>query len=637
MKAKVCVAASVIVSVFLFPMAAHAAVTFAPAVSYPVGNAHHVAIGDLNGDGKPDLTTADFGSNYVSVLLGNGDGTFAAAVSYSVGDSPHQVAIGDLNGDGKPDLTTADLGSDNVSVLLGNGDGTFAAAVSYSVGDAPHQVVIGDLDGDGKSDLSVANRLSADVSVLLGNGDGTFAAAVSYPAGADPVSVAIGDLDGDGAPDLTTANFVNAGTVSVLLGNGDGSFAAAVPYSVGDLPHWVAIGDLNGDGAPDLTTADLNSNNVSVLLGNGDGTFAAAVSYPVGAAPHQVAIGDLNGDGRPDLATANLSSNNVSVLLGEGDGTFAAAVSYSVGDLPHGVAIGDLNGDGRPDLATSNRGSNNVSVLLNSTVFPFATGPTATISGTVRQGQTLTADEGSPDPTPDSFTYEWLADGVAIGGATAKTFQLTSAQVGKKISVTVTASKTGFTDASDTSPETAAVIGIFTPGPTATISGYARVGSTLTANAGSPSPTPTTLGYRWFADGVQLAPVTKTLKLTSAMHGKRIQVRVYAIKSGYLTATSLSPVTASVSSLQAKTISLELNDYTVKRGQRIYANLDELASHEPWSIVLDGKTLISGYADAVGFAKTSFIVPANAIVGIRTIYGYGKFPDRRDADRITIR
>lgn len=267
----------------------------------------------------------------------------------------------------------------------------------------------------------------------------------------------------------------------------------------------------------------------------------------------------------------------------------------------------------------------------------FTTGPTASISGTVRQGQTLTAGEGSPVPKPDSFSYDWLADGVPIGGATAKTFQLTSAQVGKKISVAVTAHKSGYDDASDTSPETVPVVGIFTPGPTASISGLRRVGSTLTAGVGSPSPTPTTLGYRWYANGVQLSPVTRTLKLTSAHAGKRIQVRVYAIKAGYLTATNLSPATAAISTLQAKTISMELNDYSVRRGQRVSANIELLTPREPWSIVLDGRKLVSGNADAQGVVNTSFLIPTNATLGTRVLHAYGAFNDRTDPDNITVR
>jgi hypothetical protein len=345
--------------------------TFAAAVNYAAGNYPiSVAIGDLDGDQVPDLAVANAFSDNVSVLLGVGDGTFAAAVNYAAGDGPWSVAIGDLDGDLAPDLAVANYLDDNVSVLLGLGDGTFAAAVHYATGDWPRSVAIGDLDGDQVPDLAVANYafpFSGNVSVLLGLGDGTFAVAADYAAGNGPHSVAIGDLDGDQVPDLAVANSGTwptfDGNVSVLLGVGNGQFAAAVNYAVGDEPSSVAIGDLNGDQVPDLAVANSGWDNVSVLLGLGDGTFAAAVYYPAGNGPRSVAIGDLNGDQVPDLAVANGYSGNISVLLGLGDGAFAGAVNYAAGDGPWSLAIGDLDNDQVPDLAVANWGGN-VSVLL---------------------------------------------------------------------------------------------------------------------------------------------------------------------------------------------------------------------------------------------------------------------------------
>ena len=130
--------------------------------------------GDFNGDGRTDLAVANYGSNDVSVLLGNGDGTFQTQVTYAVGTDPSALVAGDFTGDGRTDLAVANLGSNDVSVLLGNGDGTFQTQVTYAVGSAPDALVAGDFTGDGRTDLAVANHGSNDVSVLLGNGDGTF-------------------------------------------------------------------------------------------------------------------------------------------------------------------------------------------------------------------------------------------------------------------------------------------------------------------------------------------------------------------------------------------------------------------------------------------------------------------------------
>jgi hypothetical protein len=152
----------------------------------------------------------------VSVLLGNGDGTFQSAVDYGAGDEPCSIAIGDLDGDDDVDLAVANSWSDTVSVFLGNGDGTFQSAVDYGAGEGPESIAIGDLDGDDDLDLAVANSWSDTVSVFLGNGDGTFQSAVDYGAGDEPFSIAIGDLDGDDDLDLAVANSWSE-TVSVFI------------------------------------------------------------------------------------------------------------------------------------------------------------------------------------------------------------------------------------------------------------------------------------------------------------------------------------------------------------------------------------------------------------------------------------
>ncbi len=352
----------------------------APFLSFDTGSGPiSVAIGDLNGDNKPDLAVANSGTSTVSVLLGNGNGTFGTKVDYGTGSNPQSVAVGDLNGDSKPDLAVAYCSINQVSVLLGNGNGTFGTKVDYAAGICPSSVAIGDLNRDSKPDLAIADYGSGSgsattMSVLLGNGDGTFGAKVEYGAGIRPQSVAIGDLNGDINPDLAVANS-GSNTVSVLLGNGNGTFGAKVDYGTGSTPYSVAIGDLNGDSKPDLSVANGLSNTVSVLLGNGDGTFGPKVDYGTGSGPVSVAIGDVNGDNKPDLALSNFYSHTVSVLLGSGNGTFGTTVDYGTGSGPFSVAIGDLNGDSKPDLAVANNGSNTVSLLMNTGGVPYLDAP----------------------------------------------------------------------------------------------------------------------------------------------------------------------------------------------------------------------------------------------------------------------
>ena len=335
--------------------------------SYPFS----VVAGDFNGDGRTDLAVANGASNDVSVLLGNGDGTFQnfqQPVQNLAGSLPFGIVAGDFNGDGRTDLAVANFASGDVSVLLGNGDGTFQNQGRYAVGLGPDAIVAGDFNGDGRTDLAVANGASSDVSVLLGNGDGTFQTPVRYAVGTEPEALVAGDFNGDGCTDLAVANY-GSNDVSVLLGNGDGTFQEQKTYLVGTEPKAIVAGDFNGDGHTDLAVANNGDHDVSVLLNKGDGTgtFQDQMTYQVGNGPDAIVAGDFTGHGRTDLAVANDASNDVSVLLNKGDGTgtFQDQVRYAVGTEPFALVAGDFNGDGHIDLAVANATSNDVSVLLN--------------------------------------------------------------------------------------------------------------------------------------------------------------------------------------------------------------------------------------------------------------------------------
>jgi serine/threonine protein kinase len=333
--------------------------------TYPVGTQPYaVAVGDFNGDGRLDLAVSNIATNTVSVLLGNGDGTFRKALDQAAGPQPHGLAVADFNGDGKLDLAVAYLQGDAVGILLGNGDGTFRPAPSLGVGKNPRGVAVGDFNGDGKADLAVTNYRGNSLHVFFGNGDCTFRAAGTYRAGLGPISVAVADFNSDGRPDLVVSNG-DGDTVDILLANNDGTFRPAVPYSVGSGPGAVVVADFNGDGHADVAVENYGSNDVTVLLGNGDGTLRLAGSYGAGSGPGGLAVGDFNGDGVPDLVVANHHSYNLSVLLSRGDGTFRPASHFAAGRTPAGVAVGDFNGDGRTDLAVANHWGQNVSVLLN--------------------------------------------------------------------------------------------------------------------------------------------------------------------------------------------------------------------------------------------------------------------------------
>jgi hypothetical protein len=367
-----------------------------------------VIAADFNGDGKLDLAITNSGDSTVSILLGNGDGTFTAQPNpLATGSVPYSLAAGDFNHDGNVDLVVTNFANGNpstVSVFLGTGGGNFQMpAPPYPVGAGPISVITGDFNGDGFVDLAVANQNDHSVSILRGNGDGTFQPHVDYPAGTtDVATVATGDFNGDGKLDLALTN-PSSDTVSVLLGNGDGTFQAAAAYATGnsgDHPIAVSAVDFNGDGKPDLAVTNLNANTVAILLNKADGTgtFQPRTTYPtsIGAnsAPDAMTTGDFNGDGIVDLAIAEQSNNRVSILLGNGNGSFQNPLEFTTGNFGSGIVAGDFNGDERLDLAVANHGDNTISVLSHMPQPPTNLAVTNVTSTSVALGWTASTSAG---------------------------------------------------------------------------------------------------------------------------------------------------------------------------------------------------------------------------------------------------
>src|SRR6266404_3952385 len=234
----------------------------------------NIIVGDFNGDGKLDLAVATSGDNTISVLVGNGDGTFGAAIDYPTGAGPVYLVAVDFNRDGAIDLVVANQSSDTVSVLLGKGDGTFTSAVDFSTGTAPTQLNAADLNGDGILDLAVVNQSAGTVSILSGAGDGTFGSHVDYAAPANVESLTVADLNGDGKLDLVTGS---GGFFSVFFGNGDGTFQPRRDFQAPFSHHpGIVVADFNNDGRLDAAVSDPETNRISIFLQSPDATLSSS-------------------------------------------------------------------------------------------------------------------------------------------------------------------------------------------------------------------------------------------------------------------------------------------------------------------------------------------------------------------------
>jgi hypothetical protein len=335
-----------------------------------------VAAADFNGDGHTDLAVANHTDNTVSILLGNGDGTFTPAAPLATGKGPVAIVAADFNGDGHPDLAVVNQTDSTLSIFLGNGDGTFALNSTLATGSNPVAIAAADFDNDGKIDLAVVNQGTATapgntVSIFLGNGDGTFTAGSILTTGGKPSAIVAAPMvTGNNNVDLAVTN-EGANSVSLFLGNGDGTFTPNGTLTTGNSPDAIVAGafDSNLDSNTDLLVANQTDNTVSVFLGNGDGTFGVGGIFATGTSPAALATADFNIDGRPDLAVSDQTADTVSILIGNGDGTFATRLDLGTGTGPAGLVAADFTGSGRPDLAIADATANTVTVLLNNASF----------------------------------------------------------------------------------------------------------------------------------------------------------------------------------------------------------------------------------------------------------------------------
>jgi uncharacterized repeat protein (TIGR01451 family) len=387
------------------------AVDFESPTTYPVGTSPYAIVaGDFSGDGKSDLAVANAGSNNISVLVNNGDGTFKPAVNSPAGTSPQAVAADDFNGDGKLDLVVTNVGDSSkningaVFLLLGNGDGTFQAPLQLQADQFPLSLATADLNGDKKPDLLLGDSVKGGVTILLGKGDGSFqpGTTLTLASGGLVAAVAVTDLNADKKADIVAA--LSSGGVFTILGKGDGSFQAPTQIATtATSPHLIA-GDFNGDGKVDLVLRAETPrpptcrrppcfafDRVNLFSGNGDGTFGTgtSVSVQLNISAGNLAAGDFNADSKLDLIIPRFGSGVL--VLGHGDGTFLALPPLWTG-LGAFVAAAKLNSDNLVDLAVTDVANNAVEVLLNAS-------PTTGADLAVTEPATATVVIGGDDPT----------------------------------------------------------------------------------------------------------------------------------------------------------------------------------------------------------------------------------------------
>ena len=376
------VASWVVIVVLVLSVPANAQnLVLTPVVPADVGrHPEALTVGDFNGDSWQDIATVNSGSDDVTMLFGNGNGTFRSGISFGVGRSPMFLTSGDLNQDAKLDLIVAETGSNGILVLLGKGDGFFHEPKFYASGKGPTFLKLGDLDLDGDVDVVVTNSgrygnyPPYSLAVLLNDGQGELGQVQRFEEqdqhGLFPTGVSIADLTGDDLPELTvtwsqpswrTPN----GRVSVFKNEGSGQFVHAQDIEAGFTLSAVMQVDLDEDGNLDLIAASLFTDSLKILLQESLGQYTKPAELDVGFSPMAVTVDDFDGDGNWDLISSNRASNSISILLGRGDGSFQPAGNFAMGKTTTFVAVEDFNGDGWPDVVATNSDSHDVSVLLS--------------------------------------------------------------------------------------------------------------------------------------------------------------------------------------------------------------------------------------------------------------------------------
>ncbi|MGB2606223.1 MAG: VCBS repeat-containing protein [Candidatus Sulfotelmatobacter sp.] len=330
-----------------------------------------IAVDYFSGGTDQDIAVSNIESGNVTMLLGNGTGTFTIGKSFAVSNG--EILSGNfVTGNKNVDLAVRDI--QGIGVLLGNGNGTFVAQIAQNVPRTLGTIHLANFTGSGKLSLIKSSGSGGPTAVLPGNGNGTFGTPIPAPASCQTENAIVGDFNGDKIPDIAFSVTGSGGGVAVCLGNGDGTFKDAVISDAGVQHGLLVIGDFNHDGKLDLAASD--TGGISILLGNGDGTFKDGIATALSGFP-QFTVGDFNNDGKLDIAAINGSTGEISVLLGIGNGTFKAPITTAnTGSI--GITSGLINSDKNLDLVTVS--SNTLYIFLGNGDGTF-TAPTSITVG----------------------------------------------------------------------------------------------------------------------------------------------------------------------------------------------------------------------------------------------------------------
>jgi len=420
------------------------------------------AVGDLDGDGRPDLVVAGAVVGQVSVYQNLSTGgalgpnTFGPRIDLPLEGTPRSVTLADVDGDGKLDIVVADTGLNQILIYRNLSSGgllttnSFAAPVALNVGPDTRYVRVADLDGDGRPDLICASYDNNTVSIFQNIGaagslaTNSFAPRVDLACAGNALDVVVADLDGDGKPDLAVANFTasvlsifrNVSTPGVISTN---SFAPRVDLPAVQQNASLLVADVDGDGKLDLLASSSSATAISVYRNQASpgslttNSFAPMVTFAIPGWGHELAAGDLAGDGKPDIAVTEQDSDLLSLFQNESvpgsftNTSFGTRVDMGTGSNPFGVTVADLVGDGRPDIIFCNSYGSSISMYQNVTTFgglPVITQqPT---NQTVASGNLATFTVTATGTPP--LSYQWNFNGTNIAGATAATLTLTNVQ-----------------------------------------------------------------------------------------------------------------------------------------------------------------------------------------------------------------